>query len=166
MSLITFEIEPLCGKKQLSLMTCTWPCASFLIEHFCICVPDKTFCVWDLFWIGQFGATKSHVFSCFLRFSDKQFGKHFYSKEKSYHLEWQRTLLVSVIMRICLQHGFWIFHLWYCTSFWIHSLSLGASNFVSGKGNLNFFWTGSQENYFGLVVLQNNPKFQGRHILK
>ena len=176
MSLIKFEIELklnfyvfICNKKQLNLMICTWLCASFLIKHFCICVPDKIFCVWDLFWIGQFGTTNSHCLMFFHVFSDFPINSlaSIFTAKKSYHLEWQRTLLVSVIMRIWLQYVFG-----FCTydtaqAFEYTGLcSLGASNFVSGKDNLNFFWTGSQENYFGLVVRQNNPKFQGRHILK
>ena len=43
-------------------------------------------------------------------------------------------------------------------------------NLVSfGEGNLTFCYTGSQENFIGLVTGQNNnnhPKFQGRHIKK
>ena len=47
---------------------------------------------------------------------------------------------------------------------------LKSINLVSlGKGNLTFCYTGSQENFTGLVTGQNNnihPKFQGRHIKK
>ena len=42
----------------------------------------------------------SYVFACFLIFPYKWSGWHIRSTENSCHLEWQRTLLISVIMKI------------------------------------------------------------------
>lgn len=127
----------ICDKKQLNLMSCTWPCASFLLSsityvlmwHFCICIPGKIFVYGSCFKQSNL-APLIPIVLYFQDFPIKSLTSIF-TVQKRVIIWSDRTLLVSVIMRIWLQvvFGFSTFdtvqileHTGLC--------SLGASNFM------------------------------------
>ena len=92
----------------------------------------------------------SYDFACFLRFSYKWSGWHICSTKNNCHLEWQRTLLISVIIKIWRQivSGFSIFDTAQ-TLKCIGVCSAGASNFVLISPSFSFsFSSGPLPNWF------------------